>query len=335
VVLKDRSRRVARLVVRRFLLSIPVLLLGSMLSFGFVRAAVDPLATFRGASSDNGVTDATAVSLERHRLGIDKPVAVQYLRWLNGFTRGHWGLSTVSRRSVAAEIRQKLWNTTQLIGWAILAAAIVGIAVGVVVAARQYSILDHLCTGASFVGLSMPPFWFALVAIELLVFVPKQSLHLDHPLLYSVGLHSSAGGGVLDYPRHLALPVLTLALPLAARWSRYQRSSILDVLSSTHLTTARSKGLSERRVLVRHGLRNALIPLTTVMAQDMGVLLGGVIITETIFAIPGMGQLLYASLLAGDTNVLLPWLMVVASFGIAFNLMADILYGVLDPRIGA
>src|SRR5205085_896604 len=150
------------------------------------------------------------------------------------------------------------------------------------------------------------------LAIEWLVFQPKRLLGLHHPVLFSVGLHSATGGVPLDYVRHLVLPVLVLALPLAAAWSRYVRSSMLDVMSAPYVRMARAKGAPRRRVLIRHALRNALIPFTTVSAVGIGHLFGGVIVTETIFGLPGMGQLLFNALLAGDTNVVLPWLMVAA-----------------------
>jgi peptide/nickel transport system permease protein len=164
------------------------------------------------------------------------------------------------------------------------------------------------------------------------VYEPRQIFGLDQPILYSVGLHS-ATPQPFDYLRHLALPVLTLSVQLVAGWSRYQRSSMLDVMSSDYIRTARAKGLPRRKVLVKHGLRNALIPLTTVMALDIGALFGGLIVTETIFAWPGMGRLFVDALLNGDTAIILPWLIVTAIFIILFNLLADVLYGVLDPRI--
>jgi peptide/nickel transport system permease protein len=148
-----------------------------------------------------------------------------------------------------------------------------------------------------------------------------------------VGIHSPGQGGPIDYLRHLVLPVATLSVQLVAGWSRYQRSTMLDVMSADYIRTARAKGLSRNRVLIKHALRNALIPLTTVTAIDIGTLFGGLIITETIFGWPGMGQLFFTSLLNGDTNILLPWLMVTAAFIIGFNLLADVFYGVLDPRI--
>jgi peptide/nickel transport system permease protein len=171
------------------------------------------------------------------------------------------------------------------------------------------------------------------MAIQLLVYEPTRLFNLNEPIFFSVGLHSSDSSGWVDYARHLFLPVLTLSVQIIAGWSRYQRSSMLDVMSADYIRTARSKGVPRSRVLLKHGLRNALIPLTTVMAIDIGALFGGLIVTEQIFSIPGMGKLFIDSLQNGDIPILLPWLMVTATFIILFNLLADLLYGVLDPRI--
>jgi peptide/nickel transport system permease protein len=309
------------------LLAIPVLILSSVLVFSIVHATVDPRARFAQVR-DQGLKER-----ETKRLGLDKPLVQQYLTWAGGFVRGDWGDSFVSRHSVSDEIKARLWNTIQLILWGILFSSIVAIAVGVYSAAKQYSVLDYTFTSMSFIGLAMPPFFFALLAIDLFVFRPRGWFHLDQPLLYSVGKHSASGGGFTDYARHLVLPVLTLSVQLVAGWSRYQRSSMLDVMNADYIRTARAKGVSRRKVLIKHGLRNALIPLTTVMAIDIGLLFGGLIVTESIFSWPGMGQLFVTSLLSGDTNILLPWLMVTAAFVLLFNLLADLLYGVLDPRI--
>lgn len=314
-------------VLRRVLLAIPVLILASVLVFSIVRATTDPTARF-AQSRDPGL-----IQRETERLGLDKPLPQQYFTWASGFVRGNWGESFVSRRSVGSVIKDRLWNTIQLILWGILFSTIVAIAVGVYSAAKQYSALDYTFTAASFIGLAMPPFFFALLAIDLLVFRPKGWFDLEEPLLYSVGKRSAVGAGFTDYVRHLILPVLTLSVQLVAGWSRYQRSSMLDVMSADYIRTARAKGVSRRKVLIKHGLRNALIPLTTVMAIDIGLLFGGLIVTEAIFSWPGMGQLFVNSLLQGDTNILLPWLMVTAMFVLLFNLIADLLYGVLDPRI--
>ena len=327
------------LVGRRIGWSIVILVLASIVVFVFVRWTTDPLVTVRGglaaAPGDPGQEEVNRqlIDAEEKRLGLDRPLVAQYASWLSHFVRGDWGESTVSRRSVATEIRHRLWNTTQLVVWAVLLSLVLAIVVGVVCASRPDSVVDHVLSGLSFVGLAMPAFWFALLAIEWAVFRPRELLQLDQPILFSVGLRSATDGVPLDYLRHLVLPVLVLTLRLAAAWSRYVRASMLDVLSAPYIRMARAKGVPRRRVLVRHALRNALIPFSTVSAVAIGHLFGGVIVTESIFGWPGMGQLFYNALLAGDTNVVLPWLMVAASFVLVLILISDVLLGVLDPRV--
>jgi peptide/nickel transport system permease protein len=194
-------------------------------------------------------------------------------------------------------------------------------------------VLDYTFTTASFVGLSIPTFFFALLAIHFLTTELREWLGWEDPLFYSVGMNSADDKSFLDFLRHAALPVLTLSVQLVAGWSRYQRAAMLDVLGADYIRTARAKGVPRRKVVFKHGLRNALIPLTTVMAVDIGALFGGLIVTEYIFAWPGMGRLFVNAIVQGDTAIVLPWMVVTAVFIIAFNLLADVLYGVLDPRI--
>ena len=225
-------------------------------------------------------------------------------------------------------------NTLQLIFWGVLVSAIAAIVLGVYSAVHQYSMADYTFTFAAFVGISMPPFWFALIAIQFVTIDLTGWLHLNEPFLKTIGLHSPGQSGVnLDYFAHLVLPVMTLTVQIIASWSRFQRASMLDVLSSDYIRTARAKGVPRRKVIYRHGLRNGLIPLVTAMAVDIGLLFGGLIITEKIFSINGMGSLFYDALLAGDAPVVVAWMVVIAVFIVAFNLLADVLYGVLDPRI--
>jgi peptide/nickel transport system permease protein len=192
---------------------------------------------------------------------------------------------------------------------------------------------DYTFTGLSFLGLAMPPFWFGLIAIQFLAAYPREWFDLSEPPLFFTGLHSVDSSGLVDYARHLVLPVMTLTVQIVASWSRYERASMLDALSADYVRVARAKGLSPQKVVMKHAFRNALIPLVTVMALDIGLLFGGLIITESIFSIPGMGRLFFDSLLAGDVDVLVVWTIVTAAFVILFNLIADVLYGVLDPRI--
>jgi peptide/nickel transport system permease protein len=315
-------------ILRRILISIPVLLLASFLLFWGVRATFDPTARLRQS------TDVETVERERTRLGLDDPVIVQYANWLGDFLQGDWGESERTRDDVYTMISRALWTTVQLIFWGMLFSGIVAVAVGVYSAVRQYSVGDYLFTGLSYLGIAMPPFWFGLMAIEFLAITPQAAWNLDEPPLLFVGLHSAGTSGFdLDYVRHLVLPVLTLTVQIVASWTRFQRAGMLDVLSSDYIRTARAKGLPRRKVIYRHALRNSLIPLVTVMAIDIGLLFGGLIITETIFSIPGMGRLFFDSLLNGDVVVLEAWMVVVAIFILAFNLLADLLYGLLDPRV--
>lgn len=316
-------------ISRRALYSIPVILLASFLLFWFVRQTFDPTAKAR--TSREG---AAAVARLREKFHLDDPIYVQYGRWIGDAAQGDLGTSERTNEEVSAMVPRALWYTVQLIFWGILVSAVAAISLGVYSAVRQYSVLDYTFTGLSFVGLAMPPFWFGLLAIQFLAVWPKQTFSLDQPIFYFVGLHGGDQTGFnMDYLRHLVLPVMTLTVQIIAEWSRFQRASMLDVMSADYIRTARAKGVPRRKVVFHHGLRNALIPLVTVMALDIGALFGGLIITEQIFSIPGMGRLFIYALQAGDAPVLVAWTVVTAIFIVAFNLLADVLYGVLDPRI--
>jgi peptide/nickel transport system permease protein len=318
---------VAGFAARRVLFSIPVLLVASFVLFCFVRSTFDPTVAKELSR------DKTAATRLRHELGLDRPLVSQYGSWAKDFVRGDWGQSDRTHERVSVMIRRALWNTAQIGFWAVLFAGSVAVAIGVYSAVRQYSVGDFALTGFSYLGLAMPPFWFGLLAIQLLVFDLKDWLHLAHPLVYFVGLHSVKGGGFGDYARHLVLPVLTLTVQIIASWSRYQRSSMLDVLHADYVRTARAKGVPRRTVIFKHALRNALIPMLTVVALDVGALVGGLLVTEEIFSISGMGRLFVSSLRAGDAPVLLAWMVVTSTAIIAANLVADFLYAALDPRI--
>ncbi len=319
----------ATYILRRVLYSIPVLLIASFLLLWSVRATFDPCAQFR--TSQGG-----AASVERCRtsLRLDDSVFAQYGVWLGDAVQGDFGTSQQTNEAVGSTITRALWYTIQLIFWGILVSAVLSIALGIYSALRQYSVGDYTFTALAFIGLAMPPFWFGLIAIQFLSVDLKDWLGTSQPVFGFVGLHSGDSSGFnLDYLRHLVLPVMTLTVQIIAEWSRFQRSSMLDVMSADYIRTARAKGVPRRRVIIRHGLRNALIPLVTVMALDIGSLFGGIVITEKIFSIPGMGRLFLDSLLKGDVPVLEAWLVVTAIFIVLFNLIADVLYGVLDPRI--
>lgn len=313
--------------LRRLLYSVPVVLVVSFLLFWAVRSTFDPLAKLRL------IPDPTVVARETARLGLDRPVPVQYWLWLKAFVTGDWGVSSRTGGAVRDMIFPALWTTLQLVVWGALFAALLALAVGVYSAVRQYSAGDVALTGLSYLGVALPPFWLGLILIQLLAAWPQQQFGTADPPLYFVGLHSVSGGGILDYVRHLVLPVLTLTIGLVASWSRFTRATMLETLASDYVRTARAKGVPRWQVITRHALRTSLGPFVTVAAIDAGLLFGGLVVTEQIFAIQGMGRLFLDSLLAGDVFVLVPWMLVVAIAIIAFNLLADVSYALLDPRV--
>jgi len=306
--------------LRRVLYSIPVVLIASFILFWGVRETFDP--TARLANSN----DPAAQQSEKERLGLDQPIFVQYTDWLSGAVRGDFGQSAASRDDVSSMLSRAMGNTLQLIIIGAVVSAAIAIGVGVYSSVKQYSKLDYLFTGMSYVGIAMPPFWFGLLLIEFFV--------VQNRWFLSVGLHTGDSTAYnWDYARHLVLPIATLCVQIVASWSRYQRASMLDALGADYVRTARAKGVPRRKVIFKHALRNSLIPFVTVVALDFGALFGGLIITENIFAIGGMGRLFYNALLVGDVYVVEAWMIVVAVLIIFFNLLADLLYGVLDPRI--
>jgi peptide/nickel transport system permease protein len=321
---------VGTLILRRLLYSIPLLLLASLLLFWAVRTTdtFDP--TARLAQS----RDPQTVTRERERLGLDDPIMVQYGRWLGDAVTGDFGESSRTREDVSDMITRSFGNTMQLIIWGVLASFALAMSIGVYSAVKQYSLGDYVFTGLSYIGIAMPPFFFAYLAIHYLAVEPIEWFDLESAPLKFVGLHSAGQSGFnWDYIQHLILPVMTLTVQIVASWTRFQRAATLDVLSSDYIRTARAKGVPRRSVIVRHAVRNSLIPLVTVMAVDIGLLFGGLIITEFIFNIPGMGDLFFDALLNGDAPVVLAWMMVAGVFILLFNLAADVLYGVLDPRV--
>ncbi|KJQ55647.1 ABC transporter permease [Microbacterium sp. SA39] len=314
-------------ITRRVLYSIPVILVASFVLFWAVRATFDPLAKLRLAQ------DPTALAREVERLGLDRSIPEQYFLWLRAMVVGDWGVSTRTGTPVLPLIGEALWPTLQLAFWGLLVAILIAGGISVYSAVRQYSLGDNLLTGASYLGIAMPAFWFGLILIQTFAVWPKEAFGLSEPPLYFIGLNSPGQTGVLDYIRHLILPVAALMIALVASWSRFGRAAMLDALSSDYVRTARAKGVPRRQVIWRHAVRNSLAPFVTVVALDAAILIGGLVVTEQIFAIPGMGRLFLQSLVAGDVFVLLPWMIVVAVAVVLCNLIADIAYAVLDPRV--
>jgi len=320
-----------RYIIRRLIFAIPVLLVSSVLVFAVVRSTFDPLG---GAVINPRVSPADILRV-KHELGLDRSPMEQYLTWLAKFVRADWGKSLLSNRPVYPDIRSAMANTVVLGGIGVVFSLLVGVGIGVYSALRQYSWFDHFSTSVAFVGLSMPNFWFALLLQIFFGIYISRWFHLTSPIFYTAGITApgSSGFDALDRLRHLVLPMLVLSVQIIAVYSRYMRASMLEVLHSDYLRTARAKGLKERRVIVRHAMRNALVPLTTQVAIDVGAIAGGLIITEAIFEYPGMGRYFVDALFRGDYQQILPWMMVAVFFVITFNLVADILYAVLDPRV--
>lgn len=318
-------------VIRRLLSSIPVLLAASVLIFFPLSAVGDPLATLR----QNPLASEETFRLIEERKHLDDPIYVQYAHWLKEAVTNQFGTPLLQPGArIWDDLKRVMPHTLQLILLSEVFALLFGIAIGVYSAVRQYSLFDYAATGLSFLGFAMPSFWLALM---LQILFTNIFLKWDVRIFYTSGLSSDdAGGGIhfwIDRIQHLAIPAMTLAILSIALYSRFLRTAMLEVISSDYVRTARAKGLSERKVMLRHALRNALIPLVTVFALNFAGLIGGAVITESIFALDGMGPYFISNLLAQDVYAVMAWLMVTAAAVIVFNLIADIAYGYLDPRI--
>jgi peptide/nickel transport system permease protein len=322
---------VAVFVLRRLVYSIPVLFAATALIFFAVSAAGDPLAQLRV----NPLLPRQTVAQIEERKHLHDPIPVQYGYWLKDAVLHAFGTPLLQPGTrIWDDLRRVLPHTLQLVLLAEVVALLFGIGFGVVSALRQYSTFDYSVTTLSFVAFAIPAFWLALM---LQVVVTNIFLNWHVRIFYTSGMNSpDPGSGVhfwVDRLQHLALPALTLVLLQVALYSRFMRASMLEVINADYIRTARAKGVAERRVLLRHALRNALIPVVTVSALNLGGLIGGAIVTETIFQLDGMGPYFINNLLSGDVYVVEAWLVVVATAVIVFNLIADVLYAYIDPRI--
>ncbi len=317
-------------IVRRVLYSIPVLVAASFLIFTFVTLSGDPLAALK---QNPRASKITIKNLEE-RKHLKEPLLVRYGYWVKEAVTDKFGTYLLSERKIWPDIRRVIGNTMQLIIAAEILAVLIAMMVGVYSAVRQYSLFDYGATFVSFVGFSTPIFWLALI---LQIIFTQIFLEWNIRIFYTAQLSGvdpgSGASWLLDRAQHLALPVFCLAFLGIAQFTRYMRASMLEVINSDYVRTARAKGLGERRVILRHAFRNALIPLTTVVALDFAGLFGGAIVTETIFALDGMGLYFINALNKQDPYPIMAWLMITASIVVLFNLIADILYGLLDPRI--
>jgi peptide/nickel transport system permease protein len=315
----------ARYLLRRLLMVVPSLLGISIVLFALL--ALAPGDPFGELASNPSVPPEVAASL-RTKFGLDDPIALRYLRWLSAMLHGDWGFSFVSRMDVDTLIGQRLPATLLVIGSSQILALLIALAVGVYSALRPYSIFDQIATLLAFIGFSLPTF------VTGLLFILLFSIYLDWlPFVFRTDIAATGWQWYWAQFKQAIMPVVVLALLQAASWTRYVRSSVLEVMRLDYVTTARAKGLPERVVIVKHVVRNALIPVVTLVFLQMPALFGGAIVTEQIFRIPGIGSLLISSILANDTPVIMAVTFVLAGLAILFNLIADILYGWLDPRI--
>lgn len=312
-------------LLRRLLVALPSLLGISLVLFTVL--ALAPGDPFGELVTNPNVPAEVRLAL-RAKFGLDDPIWIRYIRWLGAMIQGDWGFSFTSRMDVDTLILQRLPTTIAVIGAAQILAIIVAIPVGVLAATRPYSMFDRIANTLAFVGFSLPTFFTGLLLILLF------SIKLDWlPFVFRADLPSTGWAWWWEYIRQSIMPVTVLGLFQGASLVRYVRSSVLDVVKLDYVTTARSKGIGEPKVITRHVVRNALIPVVTLVALQMPVVFGGAIVTEQIFRVPGIGSLLISAMLANDTPVIMGVTFVFSCLVVMSNLIADILYGWLDPRI--
>jgi len=320
-------RGMQRFVLRRVIQSAVVLFGLSVLIFTLlVYTPGDPVELLAASDPDIRAEDMARL---RQYYGLDDPLYIRYVKWLRTVARGDFGYSRTYSVPVTALLRERLGNTLVLAGTSFLIALVVGVAVGMYSALRQYSAADYGLTIFSFLGLAIPNFWQGIIMI--LIFA------VWIPLFPAGGMVTPGVSGgwplVLDRLRHLVLPASVLATSGMAAWTRHMRSSMLEVVRQDYVRTARAKGLAERDVITRHALRNALLPIITLIALSIPGVLNGAVLTETVFSWPGMGLLLFQSILGHDFNVAMAVLLLLALLTVVFNLLADVAYAVVDPRI--
>ncbi len=315
----------SRYLVRRLLIAIPVLMGISLVLFTVLAFA--PGDPFEELATNPNVPPEVRLNL-RAQFGLDDPVPVRYLKWFTSMMRGDWGFSFVSRINVQTLILQRLPTTLFVLGSATLLGVLVGVPIGVMSAVRPYSIFDQIATTLAFVGFSLPTFFTGLL------FILFFSLYLDWlPFIYRADIDATGWNYVWQSLKQAIMPISVLGLFQGAALTRFTRSAVLEVIRLDYINTARAKGLSERVTVVKHVVRNALIPVVTLLALQIPGIFAGAVITEQIFRVPGIGSLLIASILANDTPVIMAITFVFSVLVVASNLLADIVYGWLDPRI--
>jgi peptide/nickel transport system permease protein len=315
-------------VVRRLLEALP-LLIGVTLAV-FIVLQLLPGGPLSAYENDPTLT-ADDITLLREHFGVSEPIPIRYVKWLGAILQGDFGYSKITHQPVATAILDRLPNTLLLQGIALLVTLAIALPVGILSAVRQYSWLEHLATLFAFAGHAIPLFWSGLLVI--IVFA-VQFRELGLPSLPASGMTTlGAPSGLADRIAHLVLPVGILAFFNAAHYTRYVRASMLDVLHDDYIQTARSKGLANRVVVLRHALRNAMLPVITVIALDIPSLVSGAVVVESIFAWPGMGRLFLDSAQRFDYPILMGVVTIAAALVILSALAADLVYGLVDPRI--
>lgn len=312
-------------LIRRLLIAIPSILGISIVLFTIL--AMAPGDPFEELATNPAIPPEVRANL-RASLGLDDPIYVRYVSWLMAMLQGNWGYSFVSRIPVDQLIMQRLPTTIAVIGLSQLVALAIALPVGVYAATRPYSLFDQIANTLAFIGFSLPTFFTGLLMI--LFF----SIYLQwFPFVYSTNIDASGWRWWWEQFRQSIMPIMVLGLFQGAAWVRFVRSAVLDVIRLDHVTTARAKGLPEGSITTRHVVRNAMIPVVTLVALQMPAVFGGAIVTEQIFRVPGIGSLLITAILSNDTPVIMAVTFVFACLVIFFNLVADLLYGWLDPRI--
>ncbi len=312
-------------ILRRLLIAVPSLLGISLVLFTVL--ALAPGDPFEELATNPNVPPEVRMAL-RASLGLDDPVWQRYIHWLTSMLKGEWGFSFISRIDVDQLILQRLPVTIAIIGLSQLLALLIALPVGVLAAVKPYSWFDRIASTLSFIGFSLPTFFTGLL------FILFFSITLDwFPFVFQGDVAATGWQWWVVQFKQAIMPIMVLGLFQAASWMRYVRSSVLDVVRLDYVTTARSKGLKERMVILKHVVRNALIPVVTLVALQVPGIFGGAIVTEQIFRIPGIGSLLIDSILRNDTPVIMAVTFVFACLVVLFNLIADLLYGWLDPRI--
>lgn len=316
-------------IVRRLVMSVVTLLAISVLIFALVSAVPGGIMSAYEENPDYTPEDYARL---RAKYGLDDPVPVRYAKWLGAVVQGDWGNSFVTKRPAIQEIGDRLPNTLVLMGISFLVTLLFALPLGIYSALKQYSIFDHIATTLAFAGQSLPVFWFGLLLI--IIFSVTLKAPGGGPFLPSSGMSTPGEPySLIDRVRHLILPVTMLSLVSAAGYMRYMRSSMLDVIHQDYVRTARAKGQVESKVLFKHALRNALIPITTLIGLDLPYLFGGALFTERIFSWPGIGRLFFDAALKTDYPVIMAILMIFSLLIIVSSLLVDVVYTFLDPRI--